>query len=84
MCHGLNFEKGLDLILHTPGGDVAATESIIEYLNDVFEGDIRAIVPQIAMSGGTMVACSCNEILMGKQSSLGPVDPQLRGFPAQV
>ena len=30
-----------------------------------------------------MIACSCKEIVMGKQSSLGPVDPQLRGFPAQ-
>ena len=50
MCQGLDSDKGLDLILHTPGGDVAATESIIEYLNDVFDGDIRAIVPQIAMS----------------------------------
>lgn len=83
MCNGLNFDKGLDLILHTPGGDIAATESIIDYLNNIFDGDIRAIVPQIAMSGGTMISCSCKEILMGKQSSLGPVDPQLNGFPAQ-
>ena len=75
-------KKGLDLILHTPGGSIAATESIIEYLNNVFNGDIRAIVPQIAMSGGSMVACSCKEIVMGKQSSLGPVDPQLNGLPA--
>ena len=33
----LDVEKGLDLILHTPGGDVAATESIIDYLNNIFE-----------------------------------------------
>lgn len=83
MCEGLSVDNGLDLILHTPGGDIAATESIIDYLNNVFDGDIRAIVPQIAISGGTMVACSCKEIIMGKQSSLGPVDPQLNGFPAQ-
>lgn len=82
MCHGLDFNKGLDLILHTPGGDVAATESIIDYLNKLFNGDIRAIVPQLAMSGGTMISCSCKEIIMGKQSSLGPVDPQIRGVPA--
>lgn len=82
MCHDLDAKKGLDLILHTPGGSIAATESIIEYLNNVFNGDIRAIVPQIAMSGGSMVACSCKEIVMGKQSSLGPVDPQLNGLPA--
>ena len=76
MTHGLNFDKGLDLILHTPGGDVAATESIINYLYKIFDGNIRAIIPQLAMSGGTMIACSCKNIIMGKQSSLGPVDPQ--------
>jgi membrane-bound ClpP family serine protease len=34
------------------------------------------------MSAGTMIACACKEIFMGKQSSLGPVDPQFRGIPA--
>ena len=77
MCDGLDFKKGADLILHTPGGDVGATEAIINHLNGVFNGDIRAIVPQIAMSGGTMIACSTKEIVMGKQSSLGPVDPHV-------
>ena len=37
----------------------------------------------MAMSGGTMIACSCKEILMGKHSSLGPVDPQIMGIAAQ-
>jgi hypothetical protein len=68
--------KGLDLILHTPGGDMAATESLIDYLRSMFNSDIRAIIPQIAMSGGTIIALSCNKILMGKESSIGPVDPQ--------
>ena len=75
VIHGLDKSKGLDLFLHTPGGDVGATESLIDYLHDSFGGDIRAIIPQIAMSGGTMIACSCKEIIMGKQSSLGPIDP---------
>jgi len=34
------------------------------------------------MSAGTIMACCCKEIWMGKQSSLGPIDPQLRGIPA--
>lgn len=74
--HGLDRAKGLDLILHTPGGDGAATVSIVDYLRSMFGTNMRAIVPQIAMSAGTMLACSCREILMGKQSSLGPIDPQ--------
>lgn len=74
--HELDRGKGLDLILHTPGGDGQATISLVEYLRSMFGNDMRAIVPQIAMSAGTMIAFSCKEIVMGKQSSLGPIDPQ--------
>ena len=80
--NGLDTEKGLDLIIHTPGGDTAATESIVDYLWSKFQGNIRCFVPQMAMSAGTMIACSAKEIWMGKQSSLGPVDPQFNGIPA--
>jgi ClpP class serine protease len=80
--HGMECEKGLDLILHTPGGDIAATESIIDYLHRKFGNNIRIIIPQMAMSAGTMIACSGKSILMGRQSNLGPIDPQLRGIPA--
>lgn len=80
--NGLSPDAGLDLILHTPGGDTAATESIVDYLWNKFGGNIRCFVPQMAMSAGTMIACSAKEIWMGKQSSLGPVDPQFNGIPA--
>ncbi len=55
--HGLDRTKGLDLILHTPGGGIAATQSIMGYLQKMFRDDIRAVVPQIAMSAGTIKAC---------------------------
>ncbi len=80
--HKLDRDRGLDLILHTPGGDIASTQSIVDYLRKMFGNNIRAVVPQIAMSAGTIIACSCKEILMGKQSNLGPIDPQVRGVPA--
>lgn len=78
----LDRKAGLDLILHTPGGGIAATQSIVNYLQKMFGKDIRAIVPQMAMSAGTIIACCCKEIWMGKHSNLGPIDPQLRGIPA--
>lgn len=81
--HKLNREKGLDLILHTPGGDLAATESIVDYLKSMFT-DIRAVIPQLSMSAGTMIALSCKEIIMGKQSNLGPIDPQMGGVACQA
>jgi len=80
--HNMDRSKGLDLILHTPGGDIAATEALVTYLRSMFGKDIRAIVPQLAMSAGTMIACSTKEIILGKQSSLGPFDPQLGGLSA--
>ncbi len=82
--HRLDKDKGLDLVLHTPGGDIAATESIVAYLKSIFKGDIRAIIPQISMSAGTMMAMSCKEIIMGEQSSLGPIDPQMGGVACQA
>lgn len=80
---GLDRSKGLDLILHTPGGVITATESIVKYLRLMFHNNIRVIVPHMAMSAGTMIACACKEIIMGKESSLGPIDPQYRNAPAQ-
>ena len=82
--HRLDRTRGVDLILHTPGGNIAATESLVDYLWRMFGSDIRVIVPQIAMSAGTMIACSAKSIVMGKQSSLGPIDPQFNGIAAQA
>ena len=80
---GLDRSKGLDLVLHTPGGITTATESIVKYLRKCFNNNIRVIVPHLAMSAGTMIACSSKEIVMGKESSLGPIDPQYRNVPAE-
>lgn len=79
---GLDCSKGLDIILHTPGGNPTATEGIVKYLHSKFSNNIRVIVPQMAMSAGTMLACSANEILLAKHSCLGPIDPQYGGIPA--
>ena len=81
---GLDRSKGLDLILHTPGGDPNAAEAIVSYLHSMFGNDLRVIVPQIAMSAGTMISCAARTVLMAKHSSLGPVDPQFTyyGMPA--
>ncbi|UFU05490.1 SDH family Clp fold serine proteinase [Ruania halotolerans] len=80
--HKLDRSNGLDLVLHTPGGNVAATESLVDYLRVMFNGDIRVIVPQLAMSAGTMIALAAKTIIMGKHSSLGPIDPQINGTAA--
>ena len=82
VIHKLDRKKGLDLLLHTPGGETSAMESLVDYLRSMFDTNIRAIIPQLALSAGTMIACACKEIIMGKHSSLGPIDPQFKGIPA--
>lgn len=84
MCclKGLDKTKGLDLILHTFGGNVASTEKIGNYLREYFSMDIEVFVPQVALSGGTVIACASKLIYMGKHSSLGSTDPQIDGFSA--
>ncbi|WP_423906084.1 SDH family Clp fold serine proteinase [Candidatus Spongiihabitans sp.] len=47
----------LDLILHSPGGSLAAAEQIVCYLRKQYQY-IRVIVPQNAMSAATMIACA--------------------------
>jgi hypothetical protein len=73
--NGLKSDK-LDLILHSPGGSLEAAEQLVQYLRAKYHY-IRAIVPQNAMSAATMLACACDEIIMGKQSAIGPIDPQM-------
>ncbi len=80
----LDRTRGLDLILHTPGGDIAATESLVDYLYAMFGNNFRVIVPQISMSAGTMIAFASKEIVMGKHSNLGPIDPQMGGLACQA
>ena len=65
----------LDIIVHSPGGSAETAESIVSYLRKRFE-HIRAIVPLAAMSAATMIVLSADEIVMGKHSQLGPIDPQ--------
>ncbi len=74
VMHGIQ-EPALDLILHSPGGSIEASEAIVTYLRSKFS-DICVIVPQQAMSAATMIACAANTIMLGKHSFLGPTDPQ--------
>jgi ClpP class serine protease len=83
VIHELERSRGLDLMLHTPGRETAATESLVDDLHSMFGKDIRPVVPSWPCPPArTMTACSCKEILMGKHSTLGPIDPLLGGIRA--
>ncbi|MBI2869449.1 MAG: hypothetical protein HYX96_06455 [Chloroflexi bacterium] len=68
----------IDLVVHTPGGLVLASEQIACALKR-HQGKVTIFVPHYAMSGGTLVALAADEIVMDPDAVLGPVDPQLGG-----
>ncbi len=71
----------IDLVIHTPGGLVLAAEQIAKALSR-HRAKVSVIIPHFAMSGGTFIALAADEIIMDENAVLGPVDPQLGGFPA--
>ncbi len=71
----------IDIILHTPGGLVLAAEQIAHAIK-THPAKVTVFVPHYAMSGGTFIALSADEIVMEENAVLGPVDPQIGQFPA--
>ena len=71
----------IDLIVHTPGGLVLAAEQIAHALVR-HAGPVTMFVPHYAMSGGTLLALACDQIVMDPNAVLGPVDPQIGPFAA--
>ncbi len=71
----------IDIILHTPGGLVLASLQIALAIKK-HPAKVTAFIPHYAMSGGTLIALACDEIVMDEHALLGPVDPQIEGMPA--
>lgn len=71
----------IDLVLHTPGGLVLAAMQIARAV-EAHPAKVTVYVPVYAMSGGTLIALAADEIVLGEFSVLGPIDPQIAGFPA--
>jgi ClpP class serine protease len=74
-------DRPIDLILHTPGGLVLAAMQIARAV-EAHQAKVTVYVPVYAMSGGTLIALAADEIVLGEFSVLGPIDPQIAGFPA--
>jgi ClpP class serine protease len=71
----------IDLVVHTPGGLAIAATQIARALSK-HKGKVTVFVPHYAMSGGTLIALSADEIVMSEHAVLGPLDPQLGQFSA--
>ncbi len=71
----------IDIVLHTPGGLVLASVQIARAIQR-HPGRVTVFVPHLAMSGGTLIALAADEIVLCPHAMLGPIDPQIGGFPA--
>jgi ClpP class serine protease len=69
----------LELILHTPGGQLLASVQIARALRKHLK-KTRVIIPHYSMSGGTVIALAVDEIVMDKDAVIGPIDPQIGDF----
>ncbi len=65
------------IVLHTLGGCVTACVLIANALRQF--RDSTAVVPYMAISGGTLIALSAMRLEMGGHASLSAVDPQIMG-----
>ena len=66
----------LALFLNTPGGSVETVEKLVEIVRFHYR-EISFVVPDYAMSAGTVFCTSGDRIYMDYSSSLGPIDPQV-------
>jgi hypothetical protein len=66
----------LDVLLHSPGGDLAACYQIARLLSRYTDG-WQALVPRMAASGATLISLGSETIVMADLAQLGPLDPQV-------
>ncbi|MCC6740932.1 MAG: serine dehydrogenasease [Planctomycetia bacterium] len=64
------------VVLCTPGGIIETVERIVNVLRTHYP-EVRFLVPDYALSAGTVLALSGDAILMDYFSCLGPIDPQV-------
>ena len=71
-----NLKTRLTIILNTSGGSAETVEKMVEIIRHHYS-EVYFIVPDFAMSAGTIFCMSGDKIFMDYSSSLGPIDPQV-------
>lgn len=78
LLHNVTPGTPVDLLLHSPGGDIDAAEKLITLVRKrVGDSELRVIVPDFAKSAATLIALGGDEIVMSDSSELGAIDPQV-------
>lgn len=76
LCPEKEGKKRLTILLNTPGGSAETVEKMVDIIRFHYK-EIYFIVPDYAMSAGTIFCMAGNKIFMDYSSSLGPIDPQV-------
>jgi membrane-bound ClpP family serine protease len=66
----------LVVFLNTPGGNAETVEKMVEIMRFHY-AEVFFVVPDFAMSAGTILCMAGDRIFMDYSSSLGPIDPQV-------
>ncbi len=66
----------LVIFLNTPGGSAETVEKMVSVIRFHYK-EVYFVVPDYAMSAGTILCMSGDKIFMDYSSSLGPIDPQV-------
>lgn len=66
----------LAIVLNSPGGSAETVEKLVEIVRYHY-AEVKFVIPDEAMSAGTIFAMSGDAIYMDYTSSLGPIDPQV-------
>jgi hypothetical protein len=69
--------RRLSIVLQSDGGLVEPVEKMVEMIRTHYE-EVYFVVPDFAMSAGTIFCMAGDKIYMDYSSSLGPIDPQLQ------
>ncbi|HEY4126686.1 MAG TPA: ATP-dependent Clp protease proteolytic subunit [Gammaproteobacteria bacterium] len=70
------------LIVQSRGGSIEHGYLISKTCKSLSKGKFVVAVPRQAKSAATLLALGADEIHMGLMSELGPIDPQIGGYPA--
>jgi ClpP class serine protease len=75
-------DKDILLVVYSDGGSIEPAYLISKTCKRLSKKNFVVSVPRRAKSAATLVALGADEVHMGLLSELGPIDPQIGGYPA--
>lgn len=78
----LDKKKNILMVIQSSGGQIEPAYLISKTCKRLSKTKFNVVIPRRAKSAATLISLGANEIHMGLLSELGPIDPQLNGFPA--